>query len=50
MSNVFNPQHVPTVSRSDFFPSLVYDCSIVEVREGQLANQDYIMLSDVSVV
>lgn len=33
MSNVFDPQHVPTVSRSDYFPSLVYDCSIVEVTD-----------------
>lgn len=32
MSNVFDPQHVPTVTRSDYFPSLVYDCSIVECR------------------
>ena len=32
VSNVFESNHIPTVSRSDYFPSLVYDCSIVEVK------------------
>ena len=34
MSNVFDPHHVPTVARSDYYPSLVYDCSIVEVKDN----------------
>ena len=32
VTNVYEPRHVPTVARCEYFPSLVYDCSIVEVR------------------
>ena len=31
MSNTFDSQHTPTVTKCDFYPSLVYECSIVEV-------------------
>ena len=31
MSNTFDSQHAPTVTKCDFYPSLVYECSIVEV-------------------
>ena len=31
VSNNFSCEHVPTVRRCDYYPSLVYDCSIVEV-------------------
>ena len=31
MSNTFDSQHTPTVTNCDFYPSLVYECSIVEV-------------------
>merc|ERR1719225_723322 len=30
--NQFSGQHVPTIRKQEYFPSLVYDCSIVECR------------------
>ena len=35
MSNTFDSQHTPTVTKCDFYPSLVYECSIVEVNHGK---------------
>ena len=30
--NKFSGEHVPTIRKYEYFPNLVYDCSIVECR------------------
>ena len=40
MSNTFDSQHTPTVTKCDFYPSLVYECSIVEVIMVKMFYQD----------
>ena len=34
--NKFNDEHVPTIRKYEYFPNLVYDCSIVEVKAIKL--------------
>ena len=33
VSNNYETEHIPTKTRCDYYPSLVYDCSIIEVNK-----------------